>query len=56
MSVWIGAMNTEWMIERGGVEAFQELAINRSRLLYARWPAREGGKWWGWEGGKWENL
>ena len=35
MSVWIGAMNTEWMIERGGVEAFQELAITRSRLLYA---------------------
>jgi len=34
MSVWIGALNTEWMIERGGVEAFQELAITRSRLLY----------------------
>ncbi|CAK9098421.1 Phosphoserine aminotransferase (Phosphohydroxythreonine aminotransferase) (PSAT), partial [Durusdinium trenchii] len=34
MSVWIGALNTEWMIERGGVEAFQELAITRSGLLY----------------------
>jgi len=33
-SVWIGALNTEWMIERGGVEAFQELAIRRSSLLY----------------------
>lgn len=30
----IGALNTEWMIERGGVEAMQELAITRSRLLY----------------------
>ncbi len=33
----IGALNTEWMIERGGVEAFQELAITRSRLLYVIW-------------------
>ncbi|CAJ1402532.1 unnamed protein product [Effrenium voratum] len=34
MSVWIGALNTEWMIERGGVEAFQELAVTRSQMLY----------------------
>jgi len=33
-SVWLGALNTEWMIERGGVEAFEELAIRRSGLLY----------------------
>jgi len=33
-SIWIGAMNTEWMIERGGVEAFEQLAIRRSGLLY----------------------
>ena len=30
----IGALNTEWMIERGGVEAFQELAVTRSQMLY----------------------
>jgi len=45
MSVWIGAMNTEWMIERGGVEAFQDLAITRSRLLYAAGIYRGI---WGW--------
>jgi phosphoserine aminotransferase len=33
-SVWIGALNTEWMIERGGVEAFEDLAQKRSGLLY----------------------
>merc|ERR1712110_1018799 len=33
-SVWIGALNTEWMIERGGVEFFEHLAIRRSGLLY----------------------
>jgi len=33
-SVWLGALNTEWMIERGGVEFFEHLAIRRSRLLY----------------------
>lgn len=47
MSVWIGAMNTEWMIERGGVEAFQELAITRSRLLYAASGIYRG-RIWGW--------
>merc|ERR1712151_102519 len=34
VSVWLGALNTEWMIERGGVPAFEELAIRRSNLLY----------------------
>lgn len=33
-SVWIGMLNTEWMIERGGVDFFEELAIRRSNLLY----------------------
>ena len=35
LALRIGALNTEWMIERGGVAAFEELAIQRSRLLYA---------------------
>ena len=39
LSTRIGALNTEWMIERGGVEAFEQLAITRSRLLYAAWLA-----------------
>merc|ERR1712025_825357 len=34
MSVWLGALNTEWMIERGGVPFFEELAIRRSGMLY----------------------
>jgi len=34
VSVQLGAMNTEYMIQRGGLEAFEELAIRRSRLLY----------------------
>jgi len=33
-AIWLGALNTEWMIERGGVEYFEDLAIRRSRLLY----------------------
>jgi phosphoserine aminotransferase len=33
-AVWLGALNTEWMIERGGTEFFQELAIRRSGILY----------------------
>jgi phosphoserine aminotransferase len=33
-AVWLGALNTEWMIERGGTEFFQELAMSRSNLLY----------------------
>jgi len=33
-SIWIGALNCEWMIEQGGVEYFEQLAIRRSRLLY----------------------
>ena len=33
-SVWIGALTTEWMIERGGVEAMEHFAIRRSGLLY----------------------
>jgi phosphoserine aminotransferase len=34
VSVWLGALNTEWMIERGGTPFFEELAIRRSNLLY----------------------
>jgi len=34
VSVWLGALNSEWMIERGGVEFFEDLAIRRSGLLY----------------------
>eukprot|EP00932_Pfiesteria_piscicida_P011484 SRR837773.22656.p2 GENE.SRR837773.22656~~SRR837773.22656.p2 ORF type:complete len:322 (-),score=157.51 SRR837773.22656:21-863(-) len=33
-SIWLGAMTTEWMLERGGVEFFEQLAIRRSNLLY----------------------
>lgn len=33
-SVWLGALTTEWMLERGGVSAFEDLAIRRSGLLY----------------------
>jgi len=33
-SVWLGALTTEWMIERGGVEFLEQLAIRRSGLLY----------------------
>eukprot|EP00929_Paragymnodinium_shiwhaense_P055954 TRINITY_DN2800_c0_g1_i1.p2 TRINITY_DN2800_c0_g1~~TRINITY_DN2800_c0_g1_i1.p2 ORF type:complete len:442 (-),score=140.98 TRINITY_DN2800_c0_g1_i1:480-1805(-) len=33
-SVWLGALNTEWMLQRGGVKFFEELAIRRSRMLY----------------------
>jgi phosphoserine aminotransferase len=34
VSVWLGALNTEWMISRGGTAFFEELAIKRSNLLY----------------------
>merc|ERR1711972_1499 len=34
MCNWLTFQNTEWMIERGGVPFFEELAIRRSRLLY----------------------
>merc|ERR1712113_646205 len=34
VSVWLGALNTEWMIERGGLPFFEDLAIRRSDLLY----------------------
>merc|ERR1740121_1468641 len=34
VSVWLGALNTEWMIERGGTDFFEHLAIRRSNLLY----------------------
>jgi len=33
-SVWLGALTTEWMIERGGVEFMEHMAIRRSGLLY----------------------
>merc|ERR1719327_1721670 len=34
VSVWLCALNTEWMIEQGGTAFFEELAIRRSNLLY----------------------
>merc|ERR1712187_669110 len=34
VSVWLGALNCEWMIECGGTDFFEELAIKRSNLLY----------------------
>jgi phosphoserine aminotransferase len=34
VSVWLGALNTEWMLARGGVPYFEDLAILRSNLLY----------------------
>merc|ERR1740123_2465709 len=33
-AIWLGWLNTEWMIERGGVEFFEDLAIRRCSLLY----------------------
>jgi len=33
-AIWLGALNTEWMIELGGVEYFEDLAIRRCKLLY----------------------
>jgi len=34
VSVWLGALNTEWMLQRGGLPYFEDLAIRRSNLLY----------------------
>lgn len=34
ISVWLGALNCEWMIAQGGVKHFEQLAIQRSNLLY----------------------
>jgi phosphoserine aminotransferase len=33
-SVWLGMLNCEHMIERGGIPYYEELAIRRSNLLY----------------------
>ena len=33
-SIWLGHLTCEHMIERGGVDAYEELAIKRSNLLY----------------------
>jgi phosphoserine aminotransferase len=33
-SIWLGHLTCEHMIERGGVEAYEDLAIRRSNLLY----------------------
>jgi len=33
-SVWLGMLNCEYMLERGGIPYFEELAIKRSNLLY----------------------
>jgi phosphoserine aminotransferase len=33
-AVWLGMLNTEYMLERGGVEFYEHLAIRRSNLLY----------------------
>jgi len=34
VSVWMGQLVMEWMMERGGVPYFEDLAIRRSNLLY----------------------
>jgi len=33
-SVWLGHLTCEYMLERGGVEFYEKLAIDRSNLLY----------------------
>jgi len=33
-SVWLGQLVMEWMLERGGLPYFEDLAIRRSNLLY----------------------
>eukprot|EP00041_Stephanoeca_diplocostata_P014678 m.274284 g.274284 ORF g.274284 m.274284 type:complete len:443 (-) comp19759_c0_seq1:196-1524(-) len=33
-SVWIGKMMTEWMLAKGGLPYFEDLAIKRSGMLY----------------------
>jgi len=33
-SMWMGQLVMEWMLERGGLPYFEDLAIRRSRLLY----------------------
>lgn len=33
-SVWLGQLVMEWMMERGGLPYFEDLAIRRSNLLY----------------------
>ena len=33
-AIWLGQLQTEWMLERGGLEYFEDLAIRRSNLLY----------------------
>jgi phosphoserine aminotransferase len=33
-AIWLGLLQTEWMLERGGLPYFEELAIRRSNLLY----------------------
>jgi phosphoserine aminotransferase len=34
VSVWLGALNCEWMIRQGGLPYFEALAITRSNMLY----------------------
>merc|ERR1712137_36581 len=34
VSIWLGALNTEYMLERGGIPFFEDLAIRRSNTLY----------------------
>jgi phosphoserine aminotransferase len=33
-SVWMGQLTMDWMLERGGLPFFEDLAIRRSNLLY----------------------
>lgn len=33
-AIWLGKLMTDWMIEKGGLPYFEDLAIRRSRLLY----------------------
>ena len=34
ISIWLGMLTCEWMIEKGGIPYFEDLAIKRSNLLY----------------------
>ena len=34
VAIWMGKLQCDWMLERGGLEYFEDLAIKRSNLLY----------------------
>jgi phosphoserine aminotransferase len=42
-SIWLGGLTTEWMREKGGLKFFEDLAIQRSNLLYEYIDAKADG-------------